>query len=89
MYLSKRFYLRETLDDHIAYMNENGLASKWNAPYKEPAILDYDDSNIPRKLNTAQILGLLEVWFGLLILASVVFISEIFSHHWMTIKKYI
>lgn len=89
VYMSKRFYLRETLDEEIGYLNENGLTFRWMEPYKESAILNYDNRNSPRKLNTSQILGVVEVWSGLLILATVVFFCEIFSNHWMSAKNYI
>lgn len=87
IYLSKRFYLREAMDDEITYMNENGLTSKWSASYKGSAILEYIDTNIPRKLNISQILGMIEVWFGLLILASISFILEILSPLCWSIAK--
>lgn len=88
IYLSKRFYLGETLNDEIGHMNENGMTLKWMAPYKESAILNYDDGQSPRKLKISQLVGVLEVWFSLLILAAIIFICEISSTHWISVNDF-
>ncbi|XP_037034207.1 uncharacterized protein LOC119072989 [Bradysia coprophila] len=83
--MPKRFYLKDAMDDLISYMNENGMTSKWTAPYTESAIRDNVDKRFPRKLNILQILGVVEVCLGALILSTLVFVFEVLSPrlgHW-------
>ncbi len=79
LYLPKHTYLKQSLDDEITYMNENGLTEKWNAPYKEASIHDINEGNLPEKLNISQLIGIIELCFGVLMMAIVVFILEILS----------
>lgn len=85
IYLPKRSYLMESLDNKILFMNENGLVFKWSAPFSDS--FEDVDANIPRKLNISQVLGVVQVWFGLLIIATVSFVSEVIIFHFATIKK--
>ncbi|KAG4066952.1 hypothetical protein HA402_007700 [Bradysia odoriphaga] len=79
LFLAKNSFLKHPLDDEITYMNENGLTEKWNAPYKLSTLYDTTDVSTPRKLNLSQLIGIIEMCFGLLLVATVVFIFEILS----------
>ncbi|KAG4068684.1 hypothetical protein HA402_002375 [Bradysia odoriphaga] len=79
--LPQRFYLKDTMDEIITEMNEFGLTSNWDGPFKEAALVNNVDKNIQRKLNMSQILGLVQIWLGLLILSTVVFILEVLCYY--------
>lgn len=77
--LPKRYHLVHALNDVISYINENGLMSKWMAPYKDSDITDKVDKRIPRKLTISQILGVVQICFGALIISILVFVFELLS----------
>lgn len=87
LYLPKNTYLKQPLDDQITYINENGLTAKWDAPYKLTAIYHNDEGKGPRRLNISQLIGIIELCFGLFLVATVVFTVEMLSPYWPKIKR--
>lgn len=83
--LNKNSYLKPILDDKITSMNENGLSEKWNWRFKLSSI--YDTANGPRKLNLSQLIGIFDMCFCPLLVATVIFIFEILSPYWPDVKS--